>query len=51
MALLSAGFGWLIARGPLARHFDWVAPVLGGLSLAFGIYYALGALGVVSYLL
>ncbi len=49
MAMLSAGFGWIIARGPIARHMDRAAPGLGVVSLAFGVYYTLGALGVVSY--
>jgi ABC-type nickel/cobalt efflux system permease component RcnA len=49
MAILSAGLGWLLARGPIARHCDWAMPLLGGFSLAFGVYYTLGALSVVSY--
>jgi ABC-type nickel/cobalt efflux system permease component RcnA len=49
MALLSTAFGLVIAGGPMARNFERVAPVLGVLSLAFGVWYALGALGVVSY--
>jgi high-affinity nickel permease len=49
MAVLSAGFGWVLARGPIARHFDWAMPMLGGVSLAFGVYYTLDALGIVSY--
>jgi ABC-type nickel/cobalt efflux system permease component RcnA len=49
MALLSTAFGLVIAGGPIARNFERVAPVLGVLSLAFGVWYALGALGVVVY--
>ena len=49
MALLSTAFGLVIAGGPVARNFERVAPVLGGLSMAFGAWYALGALGVVVY--
>jgi high-affinity nickel permease len=49
MALLSTALGLLIAGGPLARNFERVAPVLGLLSMAFGVWYALGALGVVVY--
>ena len=49
MALLSTLFGLVIAAGPVARHFQRVAPVLGGLAVAFGLWYALGALGVVAY--
>lgn len=49
MALLSTAFGLAIAGGPVARNFERVAPVLGILSAAFGVWYALGALGVVVY--
>ena len=49
MALLSTAFGLVIADGPLARNFERVAPVLGVLSMAFGVWYALGALGIVVY--
>ena len=49
MALLSTAFGLVMAGGPIARNFERVAPVLGVLSMAFGAWYALGALGVVAY--
>jgi high-affinity nickel permease len=49
MALLSTVFGLAIAAGPVARNFERVAPVLGTLAGAFGVWYALGALGVVGY--
>jgi ABC-type nickel/cobalt efflux system permease component RcnA len=49
MALLSTAFGLAIAGGPIARNFERVAPVLGVLSMAFGVWYALGGLGVVVY--
>lgn len=49
MALLSTAFGLAIAGGPVVRNFGRVAPVLGVLSLAFGAWYALGALGVLVY--
>ncbi len=49
MALLSTLFGVAIAGGPIGRNFARVAPVLGALSMAFGAWYALGALGVVMY--
>ena len=49
MALLSTAFGLAIAGGPLGRHFERVAPVLGVLGVAFGAWYALGALGMVVY--
>ena len=49
MALLSTAFGLAITRGPVARNFGRVAPVLGVLGVAFGAWYALGALEVVAY--
>lgn len=49
MSLASTAFGYLITRGPARRRFEALAPVLGGLSLVFGAWYALGALGAVGY--
>lgn len=49
MALLSTVFGLAIAGGPIGRRFESVAPVLGVLGVAFGAWYALGALGMVAY--
>ncbi len=49
MAVLSTVFGLVIAGGPIGRNFERIAPVLGVLSMAFGIWYALGALEVVTY--
>jgi hypothetical protein len=45
MALLSTGFGAGLVRLPMAR----LAPILGCTSLAFGVWYALGALSVAPY--
>ena len=49
MALLSTAFGYAIATGPVERNFDRVAPVLGVLAAVFGVWYALGALGMLTY--
>jgi cytochrome c biogenesis protein CcdA len=49
MALLSTAFGLAIAGGPIGRNLERVAPVLGILSMAFGVWYALGALAIVTY--
>lgn len=49
MALLTTVFGFAIARGPIARNFERVAPVLGSLALVFGAWYALGALELVAF--
>ncbi|MBA2715309.1 MAG: hypothetical protein H0U55_17390 [Rubrobacteraceae bacterium] len=49
MALLSTAFGIAIARGPIGRNFERLVPALGALGLAFGAWYMLGAVGVVTY--
>ena len=49
MALLSTAFGLAIAGGPIGRNFERVVPVLGVLGVAFGAWYAAGALGIVAY--
>jgi cytochrome c biogenesis protein CcdA len=49
MALLLTAFGLAIATGPVRRNFERVAPVLGVLAAAFGVWYAAGALGIVAY--
>jgi ABC-type nickel/cobalt efflux system permease component RcnA len=49
MALLSTVLGLAIAWGPVARSFERFAPVFGLLAAVFGVWYALGALGLVAY--
>jgi ABC-type nickel/cobalt efflux system permease component RcnA len=49
MALLSTAFGFALARGPVASHFEHLVPAFGVLAAAFGIWYGLGALEVVAY--
>jgi ABC-type nickel/cobalt efflux system permease component RcnA len=51
MTLLTAGFGLTIDSRRLAASYARAAPVIGCASLAFGTWYALGALSVVPYLL
>jgi ABC-type nickel/cobalt efflux system permease component RcnA len=51
MAALSTGFGMTLDSGPARRLFPCVAPVLGLSSLAFGLWYALGALSLAPYYL
>jgi hypothetical protein len=48
MAALSSAFGYAITRGPLLRPTLAAAPAMGLLTLAFGGWYALGAVGAVS---
>jgi hypothetical protein len=49
MAVLSSGFGLTLSRPRVRRSLARVAPVLGFASLAFGIWYALGAQSVLPY--
>ena len=49
MTLLSTALGLAIVGGPIGRNFERVAPVLGVLSMAFGVWYAFGALGLLMY--
>jgi hypothetical protein len=51
MTILSAGFGVALSTDSVRRSFHRAAPALGVASLAFGIWYALGAQGVVPYIL
>ena len=43
MATLSSGFGYALTRGPVFRRMLALAPAMAVLSLAFGAWYALGA--------
>src|ERR671935_682449 len=49
MALLSTGWGAALGSRPVRRCFHRIAPALGAASLAFGVWYALSAQGVVPY--
>jgi high-affinity nickel permease len=49
MTALSTGFGLALASAPVRRSFHVLAPALGSASLAFGVWYALGAQGLVPY--
>jgi len=51
MSLLSTGFGFVLSRAPLQRWFAGAAPAFGVVSLAFGVWYFLGALEVTPYFL
>ena len=51
MAALSSAFGYAITRGPVLRRMLAFAPAMGVLTLAFGAWYTLGAVGAVPYLL
>jgi hypothetical protein len=49
MALASTAFGYGISRGPVLHRFVAIAPALAMASLAFGAWYALGAVDAVPY--
>jgi hypothetical protein len=49
MAIGSTSFGWALSRQGVRRTYRAVAPSLGVASLAFGVWYALGALDAVPY--
>jgi len=51
MAALSTSFGVTLTSAPVRRSFHRIAPVLGLSSLAFGVWYALGALALAPYYL
>jgi ABC-type nickel/cobalt efflux system permease component RcnA len=43
MTAVTALFGHALSAGPLPQKFERLAPVLGTLSLTFGVYYSLAA--------
>jgi ABC-type nickel/cobalt efflux system permease component RcnA len=49
MAALSTAWGLTLATAPMRRSLAHLAPVLGTTSLAFGVWYALGALSLAPY--
>ena len=49
MSVASTTLGYAITRGPVLPRFLAVAPALGAISLAFGAWYALGAVHAVPY--
>jgi high-affinity nickel permease len=51
MAILSTGWGLALGSAPVRRSFHRVAPVLAVATMAFGVWYVLGAQGVVPYML
>jgi hypothetical protein len=51
MAMASATLGYALSRGPLQRRYTALLPAVGGLGLLFGLWYALGALHAVPYIL
>jgi hypothetical protein len=50
MAAASTSLGAVLSRGRVLRSYLAVAPALAMLSLAFGTWYALGALDAAPYI-
>jgi hypothetical protein len=51
MCVLSSAFGFAITRGPVLRRMFALAPAMGVVTLGFGCWYTLGAVGAVPYVL
>jgi ABC-type nickel/cobalt efflux system permease component RcnA len=51
MAALSSAFGYAITRGPVLTRMLALSPAMGVVTLAFGGWYVLGAIGAVPYVL
>lgn len=49
MTLVTTGLGLTLGRRRVRRSFNALAPALGVVSLAFGVWYALGALELAPY--
>jgi hypothetical protein len=49
MTIVTTGFGITLSSAPVASVFNGVAPILGLMSLAFGVWYAVAAWGLVAY--
>ena len=49
MTVVTTGFGITLSSTPVASVFHGVAPLLGLVSLAFGVWYAVAVWGLVAY--
>ncbi len=49
MAIVTSAWGVALTRAPVRRSLSRLAPALGVVSLAFGVWYALGALDLAPY--
>jgi high-affinity nickel permease len=49
MTVVSTGFGLTLGTRPIRSAFNTLAPVLGGVSFAFGVWYGLSALELTPY--
>ncbi len=49
MSAMSSGFGWMLASRPARVSLAAAAPVMGGASLLFGVWYATAARSLAPY--
>lgn len=49
MTMVTAGYGLTLASRPVRSTFDTVAPILGAVSLVFGVWYAAAAWSLAPY--
>jgi hypothetical protein len=49
MSVMSSGFGWMLASRPAGASLGALTPALGGVSLAFGVWYATAAWSLAPY--
>ena len=49
MTIVTVGFGFTLSRRPIASASATLAPVLGAMSLAFGLWYAAAAWALAPY--
>lgn len=49
MTMVTAGYGLTLASRPVRSAFDTVAPILGAVSLVFGVWYAAAAWSLAPY--
>ena len=47
MSIITAGWGLALGRASVRRLLDGITPAFGMASLAFGVWYAIGALTLV----
>ncbi len=49
MTIVTTGFGLTLSSAPVSSAFNGAAPLIGVASLAFGVWYAVAAWGLVAY--
>jgi len=49
MSVVSSGFGWVLSARRAGASLGAIAPILGGASLVFGLWYATAAWSLTPY--